>query len=181
VDGQYTDLGEPQQFEVVLISEPSLESQPSDEVFAFQMEVAELMQQVRAASRKLETTLEELAEIKRVVRSSREVPQELYDQARALEIKFEELQDEFDGDEFEERREQVDKISIRGRVFSAAFASFGQTYGPTATHRQQLEIGRELLAAAKEQLEGLLADEYAPLLKALDQAKAPWTPGRPLP
>ena len=154
VDGEYTDVGDPQEFEVVFISEPSLESQPRDEVFAFQTEVAELMQQVRAASRKLETTLEELEEIKRVVRSSREVPQELYDQARALEIKFEELQDEFDGDEFEQRREQVDKISIRGRVRSAAFASFGQTYGPTATHRKQMEIGRERFNAAKDQLEG---------------------------
>ena len=119
VDGEYTEVGDPQSFEVVSISEPSLEAQPHDDVFAFQTRVAKLSQQVRAAGRKIDTTLEELEEIKRVVRSSREVPQDLYDQARALEIKFEELQDEFEGDDLEQQREQVDKISIRGRVSAA--------------------------------------------------------------
>jgi photosystem II stability/assembly factor-like uncharacterized protein len=181
VDGQYTDVGEPQEFEIVFISEPTLEAQPREEVFQFQTDVAKLMQKVRAASRRMETTLKELVEIKRVVRSSREVPQELYDQARQLEVKLQDLQDEFDGDDFEEQREQVKKISISRRVRSAAFASFGQTYGPTETHRQQIEIGRSLFESAKERLESLLDDEYAALLEALDDADAPWTPGRPLP
>ena len=181
VDGEYTDIGEPVEFEVVSISKPTLESQPQDEVFAFQLKVAKLLQRQRAASRKLDETLDNLEEIKRVVRNSREVPQELYDQARQLEVKFEELQDEFDGDEFEEEREQVKKISIRGRIQSAAFASFGQSYGPTQTHRKQIEIGSKLLDDAKTRLNDLVEKEYADLLKGLDEANAPWTPGRALP
>ena len=181
VDGEYVDLGEPREFAVVSISQPSLEPQPRDEVFAFQMQVAKLLQRQRATSRKLQEALEQLREIKRVVRNSRDVPQSLYDQARELEIQFEELNDEFEGDEYEEELEQVKRISIRDRIQSAAFASFGQSYGPTQTHRKQIEIGRKLLDDAKQRVESLLEGEFAELLKALDQADAPWTTGRKIP
>ena len=55
------------------------------------------------------------------------------------------------------------------------------TYGPTPTHRRSLEVGEKELAAVRERLNAVLDVRLPALEKKLEQAGAPWTPGRPVP
>jgi hypothetical protein len=107
--------------------------------------------------------------------------QKLYDQARQLELKLLDLQEQLSGDRTRSRRSQAARPSIVSRVQSALSGTLGQTYGPTQTHQRQFEIGRKQFGTVAEQLQELLDSAYQPLLKKLDEANAPWTPGRPLP
>ena len=181
VDGEETELDGSQTFEVVYIGEPTLEPQPASETMAFQEEATALAQRIRASSERLSSTLEELEDIQRITRNARDLPQELYASARSLELKLKDLQEKFNGNDVAEELRLEPAPSIRGRVMSALFGTFGQMYGPTKTHRRQLEIAAEEFEPVRAELIELLDKDYADLLKALDDAGAPWTPGRALP
>ena len=176
-----TEFEGEQEFEIVAIGEPTLENQPVEDRMAFQESAAEFAHSVRAASRKLEATMEELKEIKRIVRSSRDLPNELYEQARGVELSLLDLQEKLEGNETAQELRLEAEPSIQSRLFSAAFGSFGNSYGPTKTHREQIEIARTQFGEFRTALAKLLDEDYPALQKALDEAGAPWTPGRALP
>ena len=178
VAGEVESLGSPQSFEVVAILEPTLPRQDRAEVLAFQMQVGELQREAIGATRKLQATLDSLAEIKQVVSNSADLDPALYD--RALEIVNEllDLQIKLTGDETRTSRSQTAQISIVSRIQAGLRGTLGQTYGPTQTHREQFEIGRAEFKEVSRELSRVLDKDYAALLKELDKAGAPWTPGR---
>ena len=55
------------------------------------------------------------------------------------------------------------------------------TYGPTPTHRRSLEIAEKEFASVRARLDAVLDERLPAFEKRLDQAGAPWTPGRPVP
>ena len=82
------------------------------------------------------------------------------------------------GDTTRSSRSQTAQVSIRQRVSAGLRGTLSQTYGPTQTHRQQFEIGQREFKILQKQLDQFYAKTYAKLLKDLDKADAPWTPGR---
>ena len=52
---------------------------------------------------------------------------------------------------------------------------------PTPTHRRSLESAEQELAGVRERLRALIEERLPALERQLDEAGAPWTPGRPLP
>jgi hypothetical protein len=181
VDGKTEALGQPQSLEVVAIIEPSLPRQDRDQVMAFQMRVGKLQRAVVGANSKLEETLSQLNEIKEVISNTRELDPELYDRAHAIVLKLLDLKEEFTGDRIRADRYQTSEISIIRRVQTALRGTLRQTYGPTQTHRDQYKLGAQQFKKASAALQKVLKSEYEPLLKELDKAGAPWTPGRRLP
>ncbi len=181
VDGDTVPLGRPVTFEVVAIRPSSLPEQKRQEVLAFQLAVGKLQRAVVGAVRKTSGTLEQLDEIKSVVRSTRELDPGLFDRAVKIEHGLKDLQQVMTGDPLRAEHSQLAKVSIMQRVQTALSGTLQQTYGPTQTHRQQFAIGQKQFRKAAANLNRILTKEYEPLLKALDQAGAPWTPGRPIP
>ncbi len=55
------------------------------------------------------------------------------------------------------------------------------TYGPTPTHRRSLEIAEQEFAGVRERLNTVLEQRLPAFEQKLEQAGAPWTPGRPVP
>jgi hypothetical protein len=54
-------------------------------------------------------------------------------------------------------------------------------YGPTPHHRRQLEIAEAEFAEILPDLKQLLEVELPALEAKMEDEKAPWSPGRPLP
>ena len=61
------------------------------------------------------------------------------------------------------------------------FGSFGSTYGPTTTHREQLAIANESYKEVAGDIRKLVLEDLPALRTRLDEAKIPWTTGRPIP
>ncbi len=61
------------------------------------------------------------------------------------------------------------------------FGAMGSTEGPTGTHRRQLEIAEEEYKEVIGDLKKLVEKELPKLHRQLDDAGAPWTPGRKIP
>ena len=181
VDDVDAQMGEPQSFAVVSIGESSLPRQEREDTLAFQMQVGELQRTVVGTTRKLGEVISQLNEIKKVVRNTRTLDQKLHDDARELELKLLNLQEMFVGDRTRSRRSQTALVSVMSRVQTALSGTLRQTYGPTATHRRQYEIGREQFETASTDLDALLKTDFQNLVNKLEKAGAPWTSGRQLP
>jgi hypothetical protein len=116
-----------------------------------------------------------------VVGNTPTLDRSLLDEARQLQLRLIELQEQLVGDRTRSRRSQPARLSINSRVQTALSGTLRQTYGPTQTHRNQYEIGRKQYQEVAHELKAILDAQYQPLLRKLDQAGAPWTPGRELP
>ena len=181
VDDESIDLGESHAFEVVAIGESSLPRQDREETLAFQMEVGALQKSLVGTTRRLAEVLGQIEEIKGVIRGTPALDQQLYEDARTIELQLLDIQERLSGDQTRSSRSQMAPISISQRISGVLFGTLRQTHGPTQTHREQFDIGREQFAVALSDLNAVLDGEYQPLLEALDAAGAPWTSGRGLP
>ncbi len=181
VDDQPVELGAAGGFEVVAIGESALPRQDREAVLAFQMDVGALQKQVVGTTRRVTEALAQVDEIKTVVGGSRALNQQLFDDARAIELQLLDIQERLSGDQTRARRSQTAPLSISQRVNSALSGTLRQTYGPTQTHRRQYEIGRDQFAETLTTLRTLLEGPLQQLFDDLDAAGAPWTTGRKLP
>jgi photosystem II stability/assembly factor-like uncharacterized protein len=181
VDDVETELGEPVTFEVAAIGESTLPRQDREETLAFQQRVGALQKELVGTTRKLTEVLGQLTEIKRMVTNTPSLDRALYEDARRIELELLDIQDRLTGDRTKSRRSEAAPLSVSSRVRTALFGTLRQTHGPTQTHREQFEIGREQFAEALEELSGVVDGDFHQLLDALDDAGAPWTSGRGLP
>ena len=174
-------LGDPVPFEVVSIIDPALPRQDREEVLAFQFEAGELQQAVRAAAAKVAEALEEVAAMKQLVADGRTVDLAVLDEARRVELRLLDAQERLSGDRTASSRFAPGTPSITSRLQNALFGTLGQSYGPTQTHRRQLEIAEEEFEAARAEIEEVLEVDVPALKRTLDEAGAPWTSGRAIP
>ena len=81
------------------------------------------------------------------------------------------------------RRSMADPgpVSIARRLGVADTGTRRQTYGPTPTHRQSLEIATVQFAELKTDLDRLIGTDLQRLEAEMDVAGVPWTPGRAIP
>lgn len=174
-------LAEPKSFEVVAVNNPTLEPQDRQTTFEFQTAVSKLQIRVLGSQRKLTEALEQLEEMKAAITVARQLTSETYDRAREVERKLLALELTLSGDSVRERMSQVTKRSILERVQTALFGTFGQTYGPTQTHREQVEIARDQFATFQDELRAVLEGDLQDLMDELDGAGVVWTSGRSIP
>jgi photosystem II stability/assembly factor-like uncharacterized protein len=177
VAGKTETLGEPQEFQVVSIVKPTLEPQDQDDVLKFQLQVCRLQRKVVGASNELSDTLEQIDKIQQVIANSPDLDPALHDQAQAVKLELLDVQIELTGDRLKAERSQTSQVPILNRVQTALSGTLRQTYGPTKTHREQYRIAQRQFKQTSSELEKVFK-QYAALLKALDKAGAPWTPGR---
>ena len=93
-----------------------------------------------------------------------------------------EIELELTGDAIRGRLREPATPSILDRVSGVVFGHWDTRGGPTTTHRDQLEIADAAYEQLAPRLRTLIETELPEIERALDQAGAPWTPGRrPLP
>ena len=181
VGDETTQLGEPVEFEVVSIIEPTLPAPTREEIIEFQMQVSALQQAVSPLQVTIGEALENVEQVKSLIADGRRAPLELLDQAREVEIKLLDAREKLSGDPTRSERSEYSAPSINSRIFSALFGTIGHSHGPTGTHRQQFEIAQQEFAEVADEVRAVLDDDLEALYQALDEAGVPWTRGRELP
>ena len=173
-------IGASQTFEVVAAFESSIPANDRADTLAFQQRANELQRAAVGTRGKLSEVLSQIESIKSSLRSEPALDGSLYDQARALELKLLDVQEELVGDRTKSSRDQPTKISTMSRIQSALGGTLNQTYGPTKTNREQYEIGRQQLQKISAELETLISD-FEQFVSDVDEAGLRWTTGRKLP
>ena len=180
VNGQLTDLGTVQSFEVNPIGERGMPGAPVEELVAFTARLDHMNRQLAGASAAVKTLLVETGAIKATLLRSG-AANTLREQARSIELELLEIQQKIVGNEARGLYGDEGPVSINRRLEVAVMGTFRSTYGPTATHMESIEIAELEFAGIKTSIQRINEVEMPALRKELNAAGVPWTPGRGVP
>ncbi len=180
INGQLTDLGMSESFEVKSIADRGLPGAPLDEVAAFAIRLDNLNREVTGAGAAVAELLVETQAIKDTLLRSG-APMALREQARSIELELLEMQQALKGNEKRALYGDPGPVSVSSRLNAAIMGTFRSSYGPTATHLEAVEIAEAQFAGIESDLQRIVDVEMPALRKQLDESGVPWTPGRGVP
>ncbi len=178
VDGVTTVLGGPVTFRVTPLGLATLPAQDRAGLLAFQKEAARLQRLVLGAVEVSRETERRLDAIAKALKETPAAAPELTDRAAQLRRRLEAIDLVLRGDRVGERRNYPTPPSIVSRVQTVVSAFWSNTSAPTGTARESLRIASEQFATVHSQLKQLVEVDLKDLERAMDEAGAPWTPGR---
>jgi photosystem II stability/assembly factor-like uncharacterized protein len=181
VEGKTTELVGPTKFEIEPLMFDETAEPDREAIMEFVREAQELAKSVSGATKVADQVSEQLAAIKRVIQKSVTLDPELENEVRAMELEMMDIMEAFNGDPTKPKRNEPALPGIRGRLRTAMSGAMASTTGPTNTHRRQYEIASEQLDGVVSKLQDLMESKIPELNEKLDEAKAPWTPGRKIP
>ena len=178
VAGIWTDLGNPQSFNVV--AEGTQQMSPADRasLIAFQRKVARLQGAVIGAVETSNSVKERLAQIDRALQATPAANRKLLDDAQAIHQRLDALQKELSGDRVLRSYQENTPPSISDRVSGIVSAQRLSTSRPTQTQIDAYAIAGKEFVPVLDQLHQLIEVDLANLEKSMDTAGAPHTPGR---
>lgn len=179
VEGKVTELADPVEFEVTSVVDSEIPVQDREAILAFHKQVAEELNRMSAIGTILGERGEQLDEIKNVLQRSGLGTAELNNQLLDLIKRHQDFERQISGDSTRSSRDVLTEPSMQGRLQNALFGSMS-TYGPTTTHRQQVDIAVEQFEAIVGEFEAFV-EEIESFETELDAAGVPWTSGRAIP
>lgn len=177
IDGELTDLGQSEQFEVVSIREPTLPGSSQEQRIAFSRQVDEMQRAVSGTLSSIDEVLTQLDAIKETLQNST-ADMALYAQANSLQQRINQVRDRLRGNETRGGFSDPGLMPVRDRLRYASYDPNGNAYGPTQTQRESFAIAGDAYAEIAPMLTALIEEEYQAFLRELDAAGVPWTPGR---
>ncbi len=181
VNGETTELVAATEFEIEPLMFDETSQPDRDAIMAFVKEAQELSKSVRGATSVANEVKEQLDAIRSVIRNSTTLDPAMENEVRAMEIRLMDITEKFNGDPTKSRRNEPSMPGLSGRIRNMMFGAMGSTEGPTGTHRRQYEIAGEEYDAVIDELRTLVETDLPALHEKLDEAGAPWTPGRKIP
>ena len=177
LDGDMRDLDQRQTFEVVSIREPTLPGSSQQERVTFSQRVDEMRRAVNGTLKSIDEVLLQLAAIEESISNSTG-DMNLYDQANTLEKQIIGQRDRLSGNRTQGEFAVNRPMPVTARLSHAAYNPNTTAYGPTETQRDSLRLAGDVYNEVGSELTRLIDIEYQALLRALDAAGVPWTPGR---
>ncbi len=181
VDGKTEQVAEPVSFEIEPVTFGQTDQPDRLAILEFCQEVAGLSDSVSAATSLLSDAASHLEAAESLSRTTTVVDDSLWGEIRDLQVRILDLQEKFSGDRTRSSRNEDSMPGLTSRLRGAMFGAMGSTTGPTGTHRRQYEIAKEEFESVYAELRKLVQRDIPRLMKKLDDAGAPWTPGRSLP
>ena len=178
VDGTVTPLAGPQTIEVVPLGAALLEAEDKNALLAFQKKTARLQRAVMGAQRVMREVDDRLALIKRALDDTPGADPALADRARELETRLENLEVEMWGDSVLRSRNEPTPPGIASRIGRVVSGNWNASSAPTKTHETSYAIASEMFGEFLPKLTTLVETDLAALEDAMEEAGAPWTPGR---
>lgn len=178
VDGVLKKLEASQQFRTRSLKEKALSPQETDELLAFQNQVARLNQAVRAAGKWSHALNNRLALLKQSAVAAPEADLHLLQRIREIEQMNQKLLIALQGDGVISRHNANQPPSISSRVGAINSSFWENTEAPNPMQREQYKLAGELFKPVLAQLKRLWEQDVKAVEAQLDQAGAPWTPGR---
>jgi photosystem II stability/assembly factor-like uncharacterized protein len=178
VRGVLTPLKGSQTFTVKPLNNTTLPAKDIKALGEFREKVADLTRVVQGTLRMSSSADERVKLIKMTLLNTPAAPVELMKEADAVEAELNEVNRALRGDMSIRRRNANQPPSISSRISRMIYGLIRSTSAPTQTMQDQYRITGEELKPQLDKLRQLLEVKIKKLEKALDEAKAPWTPGR---
>jgi hypothetical protein len=177
-DGKLTPMAGPQSFVVKPLNIVTLPAKDRKAMVEFQKKLTELARAVQGTTGLIYEQERKIKLIKSALDTTPEAPPDLMKQALAIEKQLKEIRRALSGDEILYRRNENQPPSITSRLFRMAYGYSSSTADPTRTMKDQYRIIGEEFEPQLEKLEKLIEVDMKKLETAMEEAGAPWTPGR---
>ncbi len=179
VDGVTTVLQGPQEFKVVPMYDGHLPRKSFDEMNSFRDDVFAFQQDLTATNMMMDQQMKKIGAMKRAANKTTAPNDALIKEISDARVELLAIQKELQGDNVK------DEIGERSNPTAndgggIGWRAFGNTYGPTGTHKKLLGRVKNQLKDVKSKL-SRMADVTLPAIeRRLQQAGAPWIEGQGL-
>jgi hypothetical protein len=181
INGSETQLGQSQSFEVAALGGESLNKQDPEAVLAFELKTGELLRRALGSQKVLSEVSERVRHVQKAVLDTPSASARWLEVARQLELELAELGAMLTGDPARRALSEPVFPGIITRLRQVANGHWRTTYGPTQTHRRNVEIASQEFEVFRARLKTLVEETLVSLERDLEAAGAPYTPGRPVP
>ncbi|MDP2721876.1 MAG: hypothetical protein Q8O72_03885 [Bacteroidales bacterium] len=178
-DGEMKQLTDAVNFNAVVLNNTTLPAANRAEMVAFYDQVNELYRVYAAATDFREELEKKTAFIQQALQQNNEASMELKDQAQKIKYQLDDLKFVFEGTPAKASWEEVppEHMPLDGRFDAIAWTAWQSTSSPTETQKENYRILMEEFPPVLAKLNNL-DQELKEMDKALDEMKAPHTPGR---
>jgi hypothetical protein len=177
VNGEISDLGDPEPFEVVPLALGTFQPEDREEIRRFHAQVVHLFRAVQSTGRALAEARSQLSGVEDAVFDTPGADPALAHEAHELEVRLQGIDRQLNGDPLPRRFSEPGLPGIRQRV-GFAVSSWNVTAPPTQTQRDAYEFASAEFENALRELRQIIETDLGALKKKLDDAGVPWTPGR---
>ncbi|MBN2415213.1 glycosyl hydrolase [bacterium] len=178
VRGEMTELVAPTPFNVVPLHNTTLPAPDRAALFAFQQKAAELYRVVDGCISAAGDLQERLASIRQAAHATPDAPADIMKKAKALEDELGAMLIVFNGDPIISRNNENPPTSISSRLRTLAYTHYSSLSEITQTETDAYQIIKDEFGEYYDRLKEMIEADAPALEKALDAARAPWTPGR---
>ncbi len=175
---EFTTMGESIEFEVKALNNTVLPAENRDEKVAFQREVSELSRSMQGAGRMISEVKNKLKHIKKAITYVEDVDASLMPDYIKINEALTDIEREMMGDRIKTKLDIDQPPSPVGRIGWITYEQKYSTSAPTETHKMSLAIAKEEFTPLLDQLKSLVNNDLNALETKLENADAPYTPGR---
>jgi hypothetical protein len=178
VNGVVTQLGSPQIFSIFVPGQENMQTDDRKLLVDFQQKVSKLQRAVSGSLQFANDLKSRLSSIKRALQETAAPVDNLMQDALSIETRLNDILRNLRGDQALRSRNENSPLSINDRVNRILNEQSTSTARPTQTHQSTYKIAGEDFHTELKKLHSLVETDLAKLEKSMEQAGAPWTPGR---
>lgn len=180
-DGNVTDLSTSISFEVVPLYKGHLEKQSESSIDSYIQDLQKAQIELSAINTTVRKAFKQIEALKVSAQNSKLDIGEL--DTRLFELKQElyDIEEQLFGDANKNLVGEKNKPTINSRLSAASTNVYNNTYGPTATQRQNLVYVHEDLAELKNKVSHITEVDFSEIMKLLLTNGGPWVDGMSLP
>ena len=177
-DGKSEDIGEPFTFTVKALDSSVMPARDRAVTSAFQREVEAFGTEISVLGARMREANNKLRYMREAAKYAQRPWSEITAKIDAVEEEMDELNRMLYGDNIMTRLDMGQPVTPAARVGWISYESKYSTSDPTETHQMSLAIAKEEFMPIKVRADALFSGPIADLEKLLDDAGAPYTPGR---
>ncbi len=177
-NGEMKPMGEAVKFQVKALDNTVLPAENRAEKVAFQRDVAELSRSMEGAQRLIGEMGNKMRHIREAIKMVEAPMEGLTKDANAIDSKLRDLRRQLFGDNVKSQLDMEEPPTPMGRMGWITYEQKYSTSAPTKTHRDSYAIAKEEFAPILAALQELATKDMPALEQKLEEADAPYTPGR---
>jgi len=178
VRGELSTIVEPQRFTLQTLGGITLEAEDRAALVAFQKQAQELQRAVSGAGRMLGEARNTLQHMHEAIYAVQSPAPDLVQDLRSIEEKMFEIRKAFYGDQVASELDKAATFPVASRAGWLVNEMWSSTAAPTGTQREALRIAREQFRPILSDIRTLVNEDIEALEQKLEEAGAPYTPGR---
>ena len=178
VDGVMTEIAGPEKVKVISLNLATFAAKDKEALLAFQQKVARLQRAVLGALRSADEAQGRIAHVRKALLDTPHADPALLREIESLQQRLYDLLIVLRGDPTRDRRNEPRSLAILDRVGAISGDQWYATSPPTKTQEDGYTFAADAFEEALAELRAMIEKELVAIEGKLEQAGAPWTPGR---